>query len=127
MNIVAIAIGGALGAVLRYLLMSAAGRVLGVGFPWGTLVVNIVGCVAMGVAIGVLARLSDADALWRSFVCIGLLGGFTTFSAFSLDAVVMVERGELMPAALYIIGSVVLSIVGLSAGLLLTRMVTGAV
>ncbi len=127
MNIIAIALGGALGSVLRYGLMSTAGRVLGTGFPWGTLAVNIIGCVAMGVVIGVLAKLSAGDALWRSFLCVGVLGGFTTFSAFSLDAVVMVERGALMPAALYIIGSVVLSIAGLSAGLLLTRMVTGAV
>lgn len=114
-----VAAGGAFGAVLRYLTGLGAMRLIGPGFPWGTLVVNIVGSFAMGVVVVVLAHLSATRLV--PLVMTGFLGGFTTFSAFSLDAASLYERGDVGLAAGYVIASVVLSIAALCAGLLLAR------
>lgn len=116
-----VAAGGAIGACLRHLTGLAALRLLGPGFPWGTLAVNIVGSFAMGVFIELLARRLEASIELRLLIATGLLGGFTTFSAFSLDAVVLWERGELASAIGYIAASVILAIGALVAGLILTR------
>ncbi len=97
-------------------------RLMGKGFPWGTLTVNIVGSFAMGVLVVVLAHLGGNRL--APFLMTGVLGGFTTFSAFSLDAVTLYERGQLGIAALYVGASVVVSIAALFAGLLLARSVT---
>ena len=106
-------LGGALGAVLRYL------TVLAVAFPMGTAVVNVVGSFLMGLAFVLIAeRGLDRAAV---FVMTGVLGGFTTFSAFSLDALRLYERGDLGQAALYVLGSVVLSLLALVAGVLIAR------
>ena len=114
--------GGALGAMGRHGVSILAGRMWGTAFPVGTLLINIVGSLAMGVLVGVLARAVPA---WqepaRLFVAIGMLGGFTTFSAFSLDAIGLVERGEHALAGVYVIASVLGAVLGLYVGLLLTR------
>ncbi|MCB1508669.1 MAG: fluoride efflux transporter CrcB [Hyphomicrobiaceae bacterium] len=109
--------GGALGAAMRYLLTSLAGWVFGHGFPAGTMLANIIGSFAMGLLIGALALRSGTDPQIRLFLATGFLGGFTTFSAFSLDAVTLYERGQLAAAALYVGGSVVISIAALFMGL----------
>jgi CrcB protein len=114
-----VALGGALGAVLRYLTSLGAMRLIGAGFPWGTVIVNIVGSFAMGIVVVVLAHVSGTR--FAPFLMTGLLGGFTTFSAFSLDAVTLYERGDVTLAAGYVLSSVVLSIAALFAGLLLAR------
>lgn len=119
-----VAIGGALGAVARYLTGVGLGRWLGTGFPWATLTVNMVGSLAMGLVVGLAAhRLTLSDEM-RAFLTIGVLGGFTTFSSFSLDAAGLLQRGEIMLAAAYVLTSVIMSIGGLFAGLYLVRMVT---
>lgn len=114
--------GGAIGAMARYGVSSLVGRLWPSGFPFATMVVNIVGSLAMGLLIGVLARLLPP---WqneaRLFVAVGILGGFTTFSTFSLDTIVLIERGALGQAVLYIGLSVALSVLGLYLGLLITR------
>ena len=106
----------------RFGVGSLVGRLLPMNFPLATLIVNIVGSVAMGLFVGVMARLLPA---WqeeaRLFVAVGVLGGFTTFSSFSLDTIALVERGELLQAGLYVLLSVVVCLIGLYLGLLLTR------
>ena len=114
-----VALGGAVGASARYLVGTTLTRALGPGFPWGTLAVNVVGSFAMGVLVVALAHLS-ANRL-APLLMTGVLGGFTTFSAFSLDAVTLYERGALAHAAAYVGGSVVLSLAALVAGLWLAR------
>jgi fluoride exporter len=116
-----VATGGALGSVGRYALGTSLTRVLGPGFPWGTLVVNVAGSLAMGIlAFGLAHRWPGAEHL-RIFLMTGILGGFTTFSAFSLDAMVLAQRGEVAWAAAYVLGSVVLSLVAVMAGFALAR------
>ncbi len=120
-----VALGGALGSVGRYLTGVGAGRLLGPGYPWaGTLTVNIAGGLLMGVLVGWLAHRGGLDQeRWRVLIGVGVLGGFTTFSAFSLDAALMIERREYGAAAAYIAASVALSIVALFAGLIAARRV----
>lgn len=114
--------GGALGAMMRFGVSSIIGRLWPSQFPAATLVVNIVGSLAMGLLIGWLARTLPAWAAEaRLFVAVGVLGGFTTFSAFSLDAIALIERGIWGQAALYVLLSVVLCLSGLYCGLLMTR------
>ena len=115
-TLITIALGGALGAVLRYLSVQAALRLMGPGFPWGTLFVNVAGSLIMGLAAAVILEKTGGGRLYL-FLMTGVLGGFTTFSAFSLDALYLMERGKLTASALYIGGSVILSIFALIAGL----------
>jgi CrcB protein len=119
----AIAAGGALGAVGRHLLSGQIMRWAGVGVPWGTLAVNLLGSFILGILVEFMALRWSATQEMRGFLVVGLLGGFTTFSAFSLDAVLLLDRGSLGPAFAYIAGSVLLSIGGLFAGLWLFRQV----
>ena len=121
MNLICVAAGGALGAALRYLFGKGAVTLLGHGFPYGTMGVNVLGSLLMGVLIGVLAKQSESHQLVHLFLAVGLLGGFTTFSSFSLDAISLFQRGEMMSAALYILLSVLLSVGALFGGLLLVR------
>lgn len=114
-------IGGGTGAALRHLVNMASLKMMGPGFPWGTLTVNILGSFLMGVFVELLALKLSATSDVRLLIATGFLGGFTTFSAFSLDVAVMFERGALTTAGIYIIGSVVLSILGLFAGLSAVR------
>ncbi|TPG10945.1 fluoride efflux transporter CrcB [Sphingomonas oligophenolica] len=114
--------GGALGAGARHLVGRATLAWLGVGFPYGTLTVNILGGLFMGLLVGILARTGATEG-WRLFVGVGVLGGFTTFSSFSLDVVNLYERGAVAVALGYVLVSVVASIVALVAGLSLVRAV----
>jgi len=117
-----VAVGGAIGSGLRHLVNLAALRLLGPGFPAGTLAVNVIGGLAMGLLVGWLAlRYSGGGQGLRLFLATGVLGGFTTFSAFSLDAVTLWERGEPAIAALYVVASVVLAIAAVAVGLALMR------
>ncbi len=116
-------LGGAIGAGARHLVGRAALALWGPGFPVGTLAVNVIGGLAMGLLAGWLASRASGDEALRYLLGVGVLGGFTTFSAFSLETVLMIERGELMTASFYIIASVVLAIGALFAGLLVSRMV----
>ena len=118
-----VALGGAIGASARYGVGVQATKLLGFGFPWGTLTVNIVGSFLMGVLIELMALKFSVSQDMRAFLTVGILGGFTTFSAFSLDFAVLVERKEMMLAGLYAAGSVGLSIAALFAGLWLMRTV----
>ena len=116
--------GGGLGATLRHIINLTCARCIGIGFPWGTFIINITGSTVMGLIAGYLALKGEASQPWRLFLMTGILGGYTTFSAFSLDAALLYERGELGLAALYVLGSVVLSIAGLFGGLALVRSLT---
>lgn len=120
-TVFAIAVGGAIGSVLRHFAGSGALAVFGAAFPYGTLFVNVAGSFAMGVVVALFAHLGNPAQEWRAFLTVGLLGGFTTFSSFSLDAATLYERGEWAAAALYILLSFVLSLAGIFAGLFLVR------
>ena len=120
-NLLLVALGGAIGASLRHLVNLGTLRLVGPGFPWATLFVNIVGCFAMGVFVEILARRFDAPNEIRLFVATGILGGFTTFSAFSLDFAVLYERGAMASAFAYVAASVLVSIAALFLGLWLAR------
>jgi len=123
-HILLVALGGGLGASARYLTNLAALRVAGPHFPWGTILVNIIGSFAMGVLIETLTRRTGTSMEVRSFLATGFLGGFTTFSAFSLDFALMWERGDQWIGALYLSASVVLSILALFAGLSVVRAIS---
>lgn len=116
-----VALGGAIGASARYMTNLAALRLAGPGFPWGTLAVNVAGSFLMGVLVGLLAQ-RDAQRL-APFLMTGVLGGFTTFSAFSLDALTLWERGQIGLAGLYVAGSVLLSLAAIVAGVAAGRVV----
>ncbi len=119
-----VAAGGATGAVARYLLGMGAMRAFGSGWPWGTLGANVIGGFLMGLLAGVLALRGGPDQeKWRLLLGVGVLGGFTTFSSFSLETALMIERRDWTSAAAYSLGSVALSIGALFAGLLLMRRV----
>lgn len=116
-----IAAGGALGSALRHLVNVSAARVLGAEFPWGTAIVNVLGSFVMGTLIAFMALKWSASQEARAFLTTGILGGFTTFSAFSLDFAVLVERRAYDLAASYAAASVALSLLAIFAGLWLTR------
>jgi len=116
-------LGGAIGAGARHLVGRAALALWGPGFPVGTLAVNVIGGLAMGLLAGWLATRASGDEALRYLLGVGVLGGFTTFSAFSLETVTMIERGDLTTAVFYILASVVLAIGALFAGLQVSRMV----
>ncbi|MBL4804331.1 MAG: fluoride efflux transporter CrcB [Alphaproteobacteria bacterium] len=121
--IVAVAVGGALGAVLRHGVNIGAVKMLGHGFPYGTLIVNILGSFLMGALITVMAHSWQASDTVRFFLVTGLLGAFTTFSTFSLDAVTLWERKDYLQTALYMGGSVALSIAALVLAMFIVRTV----
>jgi len=116
-------VGGAIGAGARHLVSVGFGRWLGPVFPWSTVFINILGSVLMGVLIEALALRFNGSLELRTFLATGILGGFTTFSAFSLDAYALITRGDTAAGLCYVAASVLLSIVGLYAGLTLTRQV----
>ncbi len=119
--LLSIALGGAVGAGARYLVGSLVGPWLGSGFPWATLAVNIAGSFILGVFVALSAFAWSPTAPLRAFIAVGVLGGFTTFSAFSLEVVLLAERGRLETAALYALVSLALALGALLAGLRLTR------
>ncbi len=121
--LLAVAIGGDFGATARHILTIGIGYLINAGFPYSTLVVNVIGSFVLGSLIEIM------DFKWipgeevRSFLVVGALGSFTTFSAFSQDVVFLMERGELSSAALYIALSVILSISGIYTGMILFRQI----
>lgn len=116
-----VAIGGAVGACLRYLVGQWTLSNLGPGLPFGTWSVNIIGSLAMGLLAGWLAQRSDGGQELRLLLGVGVLGGFTTFSAFSLDVFTMINRGEIGLAGAYAVSSVAGSVLALMTGVWLTR------
>jgi CrcB protein len=124
MNYLIVFVGGGIGAALRHGVNVGCARLCGTAFPYGTLTVNVVGSVVMGLLAGYFAFRGEAAQAWRLFLTTGILGGFTTFSSFSLDAALLWERHEPVLAASYVIVSVIVSILGLFAGLYLVRQMT---
>jgi fluoride exporter len=124
MNYLLVFVGGGIGSSLRHTINVLCARCIGTAFPYGTFIINITGSTIMGLIAGYLAFRGEASQPWRLFLMTGVLGGYTTFSAFSLDAVLLYERGQLGLAAFYVLGSVAFSIAGLFAGLALMRHLT---
>lgn len=116
-----IAAGGAIGALARYAVMVRAGQLFGLGFPMGTLIVNIAGAFIFGALIEVMALKWSPGEDMRAFLVVGVLGSFTTFSTFSLDVVTMIERGTYMFVATYVAVSVVVAVAALFGGMILFR------
>jgi CrcB protein len=120
-QLAAIAAGGALGALLRFWVASGVAAWLGRGFPYGTLLVNVSGSLAIGALYVLLLERADVGAVWRLFLMTGLLGAFTTFSTFSLETLVLIEAGEHLKAVLNVLLSVFLCLAAAYAGILLGR------
>ncbi|OBQ61072.1 fluoride efflux transporter CrcB [Mesorhizobium erdmanii] len=120
LNLLLVVLGGGIGAGIRHLANMGTLRLIGPNFPWGTMVINIVGSFAMGLFIATLARRGGSNEL-RLFVATGVFGGFTTFSAFSLDFATLWERGATLPAFGYALASVIGAIISLFLGLWLAR------
>jgi CrcB protein len=120
-NIFLVMAGGAIGSALRYQLGRLCTRAFGMGWPWGTLAANVIGGLVMGLFAGWLAARAQGSEQLRVFFAVGILGGFTTFSSFSLESWLMIERGETLSALTYIVASVVVSIGALAAGLMIMR------
>ena len=116
-----VALGGAIGAALRHLTNLAALRLLGAGYPFGTLAINVIGSAAMGVFFVILVQ--KGGIRFSPFIMTGVLGGFTTFSAFSLDAVTIYHRGEIWAALGYVLISVIAAIGALALGIFIGRAV----
>ena len=114
--------GGGLGAALRHGINIVAARAFGTTFPYGTLIINVLGSLAMGLIAEYFALKAGLPQRMRLFLTTGILGGFTTFSAFSLEAALLYERGQQAGAAVYVIASVVLAIGALFAGMAIVRM-----
>lgn len=119
--IMAVAVSGAIGSVMRYLVGIGAGRLFGTDFPWGTLIINITGSFVMGLFAGLFATRWNLPQAMRIFLTVGICGGYTTFSTFSLDSFYLIERGELAATAVYMIGSAVLSVGALIGAMHLVR------
>jgi fluoride exporter len=120
--IVAVAIGGAIGSVARYLVAMGSGKIFGMNFPWGILIINVTGSFLIGAFAGLFATKWDLPQGVRIFLTVGICGGYTTFSTFSLDSYYLMERGQFVAALAYMIGSVLLSIGALVSGLYLARL-----
>ena len=123
LNLLIISLGGALGAVSRFLLGNGLSRALGSALPYGTFVINIVGCFAMGLLMTIIVDREMLPAAWRLFLCVGFLGGFTTFSSFGYEALMLLTEGRLLAVLAYVGGSVVLGLVAAAAGVLCARAV----
>lgn len=121
MNYVIVFVGAGLGGALRHGINVLAARIAGTDFPYGTLVINVLGSFLMGVIVEYLGLRLELSQSVRLFLTTGILGGFTTFSAFSLEAALLYERDQLLAAMVYVVASVVLAIGGLFAGLALVR------
>ena|SRR5665213_948149 len=119
--ILAVAFGGALGSVTRYLVGIGSGKLFGINFPWGTLIINITGSFLIGLFVGMFATRWNLPQAVRVFLTVGVCGGYTTFSTFSLDAFYLMERGEAVAAGVYMVGSVALSVGALIGAMLLVR------
>lgn len=121
MELFIVALGGALGAVCRYLAGNAISKAVGSALPWGTFLINLGGCFAMGLLMTVIVERELLPAAWRLFFCVGLLGGFTTFSSFGYEALMLLAEGNILAAAGYAGGSVVFGLVAAGVGVLAAR------
>ena len=121
MNLLLIAIGGALGSVARYLLSTLVLRVSGTLFPLGTFIVNLAGCVAFGAIVGAAQQRFVLTPEARAFLLVGVLGGFTTFSSYAFESVALLRDGQFLAAAINIVGQVVAGLAGLWSAYLLMR------
>jgi len=119
--ILVVGAGGALGSVARYLVGIGSGRLFGTEFPWGTLIINVTGSFMIGAFVGLFATKWDLPQAVRLFLTVGICGGYTTFSTFSLDAYFLLERGQSLASSAYMIASVALSVGALVAALQLVR------
>ncbi|HRK98708.1 MAG TPA: fluoride efflux transporter CrcB [Alphaproteobacteria bacterium] len=119
-----VGLGGAIGAMARHGINMASLKGMGSDFPYGTLTVNIIGSLLIGIFAGCFAHFSQWTQEMRLFLVVGVLGGFTTFSSFSLDSILLLEKGSYLPATFYIATSFALSLGGTLAGLWLIRQVT---
>ena len=124
MPFVIVFFGAGVGGMLRHGVNVLAMRLLGVNFPYGTLIINITGCLVMGLIAGWLALRGEASQPWRLFLMTGVLGGYTTFSAFSLDLMLLWERGQAAGAIAYGLASVIGSVIAVGVGLFIIRSVT---
>ena len=122
MDVVLVALGGACGAVSRYFLGNIVGRSLGSVFPYGTFIINIVGCFCMGVLMTAIMERQLLPASARLLLCVGFLGGFTTFSSFGIEALSLLTSGRLCAALAYVGGSVLLGLVAAFGGVHLARL-----
>ncbi|MCK4609257.1 MAG: fluoride efflux transporter CrcB [Gammaproteobacteria bacterium] len=120
-QLIAIALGGALGSVLRYVTSLGIQNWLGGSFPWGILAVNVLGSFAMGLLTMVLLHRLDLNPVWSGAILVGLLGGFTTFSSFSIDAVNLFRGGAGLQSMLYIFASIILCLLAAWLGVILGR------
>lgn len=120
-TLIAIALGGALGSLARYGVTIGFESLLGRDFPYGIFIANVAGSFAIGVCFVLLMERALLSEVWRALFMIGFLGAFTTFSTFSLQAIGLLQEGRLLEAGIYVLGSVVLSIVGAFIGIVLTR------
>jgi CrcB protein len=123
-TLVAIAVGGALGSLARHGLTIYFEYLLGEDFPYGIFVANIVGSLAIGVLFVLLVERAMAPEMWRTFLMVGFLGAFTTFSTFSLQSIGLIQDGRMIAAGTYILGSVVLSLCFAWLGMVTTRVLT---
>lgn len=121
--LLSIALGGSLGAVARHIIGSSVNTALATGFPFGTLTVNVLGCLIMGLVAELVAGVWQPSPEVRTFIMVGFLGALTTFSSYALDFATLMESGELLPAALYVILSNVLCILALFTGFYLIRLI----
>jgi len=120
-QVIAIAVGGAFGSVLRYGLSTWVHTLVGRGFPYGTLAVNVLGCLAMGILFVLLVERMGESAVWRAALLIGVLGGFTTFSTFSIETFNLIEQGAMAKAAGNMAASLVLCVGATWLGVILAR------
>lgn len=121
MQMFTVALGGALGAVSRFLMGNAVSKFLGSAWPYGTFIINIVGCFCMGVLMTVIVERQLLPAVWRLFLCVGFLGGFTTFSSFGYEAFSLINGGRLLEALAYVGGSVLLGLMTAAVGVFVGR------
>ncbi|PWC33763.1 fluoride efflux transporter CrcB [Azospirillum sp. TSO35-2] len=121
LSLLAVAVGGATGSVVRYLMLMLIGQWVGTRFPFGTIVVNALGCTVMGVLSELAVLTWTPSPEMRALLMVGVLGGFTTFSSFTLDIGVLVGRDEMAAALGYCLASVLLSVIGFFAGLWVVR------
>lgn len=120
-NVLLAAAGGAIGAAARHLVNVSMLAWLGPSFPWATFTVNVLGSLMMGVVVESILLFAEGSTTLRTFIATGILGGFTTFSAFSLDLYVLYERRQLLEAAVYLVGSILLAVTALVVGMALVR------
>ncbi|MET0969690.1 MAG: fluoride efflux transporter CrcB [Tardiphaga sp.] len=119
--ILAAALGGSIGSAARYMVGVFIGRLSSTTFPWATLIINVSGSVLMGALVALILIRWDLSQAARIFLTVGVCGGFTTFSTFSLDAYSLIEKGNLMAAVIYMVASAVLSIVALALAMYAVR------